>query len=175
MKKIITLAMLCAIAAVYLSCRQGTAPDEGKKMGTEISPKVTGFLGNDIIDVLRSPDRVESYKVKFQKTGKGNNMGGYPVTAKGSDLAPKQIERLQAILFDANTYLFDVVKKCLFLPEYAYRFVRGDKNVIVLVCYSCEELTFVFEGRELLEDFNNATPRMRALTAELFSQGGKKP
>jgi hypothetical protein len=175
MKKTIALAILCAAAAMVLSCRQGTVPDEGKKMETEISPKVTGFLGNDIIDIIKSPEKVESYRVKFQKTGKGTTMGGYPVTAQGPDLAPKQIERLQAILLDANTYLFDVVKKCLFLPEYAYRFVRGGKNVIVLVCYSCEELTFVFEGRELLEDFNNATPRMRALTGELFSQGGKRP
>jgi hypothetical protein len=175
MKKTITLAMLCMVAVVLLSCRQGTAPDEGKKMGTDISPKVMEFLGNDIIDILKNPDKVESYRVKFQKTGKGSNLGGYPVTAKGPELAPKQIERLQAILFDANTYLFDVVKKCLFLPEYAYRFIRGDKQVIVLVCYSCEELTFVFEGRELLEDFNNATPRMRALTGELFNQEGKRP
>lgn len=166
MKKTIAMAMLCAMAVVFITCRQGSTPDEGKKM--EASRQVIEFLGNDIIDILKNPDRVESYRVKFTKTGKGNNLGGYPVTAKGPDLAPKQVERLQAILLDGNTYLFDVVKKCLFLPEYAFRFVRGEKNVIVLICYSCEELTFVFQGRELLEDFNRATSRLKVLTAELF-------
>ena len=107
-------------------------------------------------------------KMEAKITQKVMDFLGYPVKGKGPDLAPKQIERLQLMLLDENTYLFDVVKKCLFLPEYAFRFVRGDRSVIVLVCYSCEELTFVYGGRELLEDFNNATRRMKALTGELF-------
>jgi len=168
MRKICALAVLCAAVALAGSCRQETAPGGGEKMDAKITQKVMDFLGSDIIDIIKSPDKVESYRVEFHKTGKGENLGGYPVKGKGPDLAPKQIERLQLMLLDENTYLFDVVKKCLFLPEYAFRFVRGDRSVIVLVCYSCEELTFVYGGRELLEDFNNATRRMKALAGELF-------
>jgi len=168
MNKMVMLVIVAVALAVATSCRQNDTGKEDSVMVPEPSAKVMQFLGGVMIDILKNPEKVESYRVGFHKTGKGNNMGGYPVTGKGRDLAPKQVERLQAMLFDENTYLFDVVKKCLFLPEYAFRFLKGGKSVIVLICYSCEELTFVFEGKELLEDFNNATPRMRILTSELF-------
>lgn len=164
---VILLSSLFLFSMCDKSDEPGSDRDTGKFMG-QISDPVKKFLGDEILSILQSPDRVESYKVKFHKNRAEKNLGGYPIIDKGKVLVPKQIEILQSVFMDEKTYLFDVVKKCLFLPEYGFRVVKDKKEVVVLLCFSCEEVTFVYKDKELLEDFDNATKRLRALTDSLF-------
>ncbi|HPQ54149.1 MAG TPA: hypothetical protein PK253_12950 [Spirochaetota bacterium] len=151
------------------SCRsQMNDQGKGDVMVKGVSEKVVRFLGNEIIEIIKSPDTVESYTIKIKKADTGTRIAGYPVISRGPNLTPQQIDQIQSVLLDQNTYLFDFVKKCLFLPEYALKFRKGTYEVVVLLCFSCEELTFVCNGRELLEDFDNATPKIRGLIQALF-------
>ena len=144
--------------------------DQGKEdtMVNGVSEKVMQFLGNEIVDIIKNPEVVESYKIKIKKENSGTRIAGYPVVAQGPALTAQQIDQIRSVLLDRNTYMFDYVKKCLFLPEYALKFRKGAGEVVVLLCFSCEELTFVYKGKELLEDFDNATPKIRGLIQALF-------
>ena len=134
-----------------------------------VSAKMVRFLGSDIIEILKAPESIESYRVELHKTNRAGSLGGYPVHQRGPALNARQITQISSLLLDEQSYLFDVVKKCLFLPEYAFKAVRGGKSVVILICFSCEELLFVYENREILEDFDRVTPKMRSLIEELFN------
>ena len=66
------------------------------------------------------------------------------------------------VLKDAKTYIRHAVPSdCLFRPGVAFRFNNGGKNVVLLVCFSCNELRYYmdchiigesyFESEELLK------------------------
>ncbi len=164
------LVVSAALCCCVVSCKGGVN-DEGSAMREKItaSPKMVRFLGADVVEILQAPERIESYRVGMRKSRQGDTIGGYPVLGRGPALSAAQVTQLASLLLDEHSYLFDVVKKCLFLPEYAFRAVRGGKNVVVLICFSCEELLFVYENREILEDFDRITPKVRTLIAELFN------
>lgn len=164
---------LCVTTVILVlslcSCRsQMNDQGKGDAMVNGVSEKVAQFLGSEILDIIKNPEAVESYKIKIKKSARGTGIAGYPIIKRGPGLTTQQIDQIRSVLLDKNTYLFDVVKKCLFLPEYALKFRKGASEVVVLLCFSCEELTFVYNGRELLEDFDNATPKIRGLIQTLF-------
>lgn len=156
------------ISILLLSCTFYFACDKGFDPGGGPSEKVVKFLGNEIIGLLKDPDRVESFRIGLMKDPKAkDNLAGYPILFRGREMAPKQMEILRSIFLDEDTYLFDVVKKCLFLPEYAFRVTKNGEVLVILICYNCEEVVFVYKDKELLEDFDNATPRIKLLTSGL--------
>ena len=137
-------------------------------MKNAVSGKVAGFLGEDILGILNTPDRIESYSIQIHKSDGESTIAGYPIITRGRNLSEKQVEELRDLLLAEETYDFEAVKKCLFLPEYALQAIKGDLRVKILVCFSCEELAFVYGGKELLEDFDGATPRLKIIIDELF-------
>jgi hypothetical protein len=137
----------------------------------QVSARVKNFLGSDILHIVENAHRVQSYRIDYRRSSKKEGtLGGYPVIATGSELVPKQVEILRSVFLDERTYRFDVIKKCLFLPEYAFRLMWGDEECLLLVSYTCKEVTFMHGGREKLEDFDSAVPVVRLLTHGLFGK-----
>ena len=132
------------------------------------SQKVKMFFGDDIIDIIRNPDRVESYKLKPKKSKKGKTLHGYPIVKKGNNLTTEQISSLTSILLDEKTYDFTIAKKGFIFPEYAFIFQKGENRLTVLVCYYRKELMFFHGNRELKEDFDSALQKMKSITNKLF-------
>ncbi len=166
-----TVVVAFAIMIACISC-EWRLPDAMKDTkGRSASPKtVAEFLGSDVIEIISGPDSIESFRVNLQRTNQGESLAGFPILERGKALSRAQIERLKTVLLDERTYRFGVVKKCLFLPEYGFKIRKGNSEVILLLCFSCEELKIVIGGVERLEDFDNATPQLRRLVDELFTK-----
>ncbi len=166
-----TVAVALAVVIACISC-EWRLPDVMKDTkGRSASPKtVAEFLGSDVIEIISGPDSIESFRTNLQRTNRGETLAGFPIIERGRALSREQIERLKTVLLDEKTYRFGVVKKCLFLPEYGFKIRKGTSEVILLLCFSCEELKIVIGGVERLEDFDNATPQLRRLVDELFTK-----
>jgi hypothetical protein len=179
MMKVTAIGILLGIVLFLPSCDPCSCDKIGTRKITPaggpfpgvISANVKNFLGRDILNIVENAHRVQSYRVDFHRSAKKDGtLGGYPVIATGSELAPKQVEILRSVFLDERTYRFDVIKKCLFLPEYAFRMMWGDDECLLLVSYSCKEVTFIHGGSEKLEDFDSAVPVVRLLTHSLFGK-----
>ncbi|MBN1534034.1 MAG: hypothetical protein JXA20_15295 [Spirochaetes bacterium] len=179
MKKETAIGILLGFVLILPSCDPCSCDKIGTRKITpagdpyprEVSASVRHFLGSDILNILKNAHRVQSYRIDYHKSTKTEGtLGGYPVIAAGEELVPKQVEILRSVFLDERTYCFDVIKKCLFLPEYAFRLMWGDEECLLLVSYSCKEVTFIHGGRERLEDFDSAVPVVRLLTHSLFGK-----
>ncbi len=172
------LFLLCIFLGLACGDKVACGPDGDHDTSIErmyplnrVRQSVKSFLGRDLLDILSMPDRVECFRIGFHKSGRGDAgaaVGGYPVLARGKDLNPKQIDILQSVFFNEDTYRFDVVKKCLFLPEYAFRVVRGGTEAVIIISYSCKEVVFQCNGVEKMEDFDNAVNMIKFLTDSVF-------
>ena len=63
---------------------------------------------------------------------------------------------------------FNMAKACMFMPGVALRFVDGDEEMVVLLCFSCDEWGFHFDGKTRIEDNDGARSHLVRLARELF-------
>lgn len=124
--------------------------------------------GRDIYD---APLRVVPVLVN-QEPGSGEkseNLEGYAIVAKGKLLTAEQVKRLQAVIFNAATYDFNVTKRCVFNPYVGFIFEAGGKQAHALFCFSCDEVSYGREGKQgNIEDFDPARKEILNLAREVF-------
>lgn len=99
-----------------------------------------GVLGAGVFDTLKNPESVEYYKVAAALPGPGKQ--SYPPIDKVRKLSDEQKTELQKLLLNDNHYLFGILKKCVFIPEMAFHFKKGGKDVLMLVSLSCKQVVY---------------------------------
>lgn len=134
------------------------------------SPGVLNFFGEKITGIITGADKGYSCRVKPEKT---KNTGiktieGYPLVEEGPALSADDLLELKNILLDEKTYDFKYAKKAFVFPEYAFVLVKGNEQVTVFFDFYRKEVLFVHEGRELVEDFDNAEKDVRAFISRFF-------
>ena len=93
---------------------------------------------------------------------------GYPVINNGPELPASELAGLKRILLDEKTYDFKYAKKAFVFPDYAFVLFKGSEQVAVLFDFYRKEVLFVNEGKELVEDFDNAEKDVRNITDRLI-------
>ena len=139
------------------------------------SPVVGKFLGEGVVHVLAAPDAVETFRVQpslspppVPTVDGPDTVAGYRWVARGAPLAATEVAEFSKLALNEKSYVFDVAKKCMLVPEYALRVRRGEDSVVVLLSFSCAMWKFVHAGEGRLEDFDPIAKRLEAVVGTVF-------
>lgn len=167
MKKI-SFALVAIVFAA--ACKSGSGTAEGKNMYSgNVDAQVEKLLAGK--DIYADATRVIPVIVNSEQGSgeKKENLESYAIIKKGKSLSADQVKKLQAIIFNASTYNFNLQKKCMFQPYVGFIFEKDGKQAHALFCFSCNEVAFGREGNQgNLEDFDAARKDMIALSFEVF-------
>jgi hypothetical protein len=156
---------------------QQAQPCKGISSDVKVDSRVQAFLGCEIIQILAQAKRVESFRVKAKPNPslpQKNRLGNYPIeeNGQGRNLTQAEIKDLQKLFFSENSYYFEASKRCPFLPDMGFHFVKDDQSVEVLFSFSCNLWLFFYKGDEKLEDFDYVQEPLLKLGQSLFSTEG---
>lgn len=92
------------------------------------------------VAILKGAARVEVFRVSpLESTAhSGNEIGGYPITARGKEQGPGFAARLAAVLL--NDGVTQNEKKCGLEPGVAFRAWKNQNAVEILICFKCDVL-----------------------------------
>src|ERR1700733_10879504 len=85
-------------------------------------------LGSEFYTLLTAPDRVEGFSLTSDE--------------KPMVLTSAQIQQLQLLLLNDQHYLFDIKKKIVFIPSYAFKFTKNSKELILHVSLPSRQVQF---------------------------------
>lgn len=137
------------------------------------------YGGPTSMDVLRSPQRVEAFRLDPSNPPSpalagAPRLGDFAVTAGPVAVDAASAQELTSVLLDADTYDWLRAKGCDFQPGVGLRFVKEASRVEVVLCFSCDELMIFRHGQRVgMEDFDAARPRLVAVAKRLFPQDAK--
>jgi hypothetical protein len=161
---------LAVVTLTTSACEaDGNRSDVG---GFRVTESVESFLGPEAAGIIAEADRIEPFMLKASLVPGSHTgpdaIGGYRWMARGADLATEEVIAFKQLLLDEQSYDFDIVKKCVMVPEYAFRFSRGDRRTVVLVSLDCL-MWGIRDGREVrVEDFDPVERRLKAIIETVF-------
>jgi hypothetical protein len=122
--------------------------------------------------VILFPDRVESYRINPEgKSDQNSLFAPYAILQKGPELTKPQIEALDQIILTQIVHsplpqISGSRKMCLFEPGIGLRFLKGGKEVQMLICFHCDQWTFT--GKQGAGDFDHVRPSILRIARGLF-------
>lgn len=132
------------------------------------------FGGEATFEAIKTAKSIEAVRIDGKKhdeklVDSDTAIFGYPIASEPVKLTPEQIKSLGTILANPGTYSFDSAKGCEFLPGVALRTSAGKQEVVILLCFGCDELAIYVGGRRVgHEDFDNARGNLAALAKQVF-------
>ena len=121
------------------------------------SQKTQTFLGEEFISILSHPDQVKAYRLDDAHEFEW-----------GPYLETEQINRLQKLIFNDQSYNFETRKRCMFQPSIGYEFVKTDKKAYVILCFTCNEIMFAIGNNTKVEDIDAVIDQHMAMKKEIF-------
>lgn len=160
-KALLGVALLGALAAASAICTSLRA--------APIDAAVANFLGDDMLDILSSADRVESFQLEAKTDVTDPSVQGYAVRETGPTLTIGQVERFRTLIFAESSYLFDKTKRCPFLADAGLVFHAGERQASIVISQSCMLWSFARAAeRGKIEDYDPVEGDIKTLLAELF-------
>jgi len=162
-KALLGIALIGALAAASAV----SAPSRA----ASVDAAVAKFLGDDMLDILASADRVESFQLEAKTDVTDPSVQGYAVRATGPDLTVGQVERFRGLIFAESSYVFDKSKRCPFLADAGFVFHAGERQASVVLSQSCMLWSFARAAeRGKIEDYDPIEADIKTLLAELFDK-----
>lgn len=126
-KKLLLIATLFAI----IGCKEVSS---SKEKNSHADSLVQTHLGINFLDHVEATKSIAIYKVTPQFPS------SYKIEKESVEMHPSDVQSIKEILSSDKSYLFNIKKKCPFLPEYALE-LRGEKEgMTLLYAPSCKEL-----------------------------------
>ena len=98
-------------------------------------------------------------------------LAGYPIISGPVEVNQEIAGRLARVLRDRKAYGWDYAKACGFTPGVAIRFVGAESTTELLLCFSCDNLEVVHDGKRVgYED----TDAIRESLARTPRAGGRR-
>jgi hypothetical protein len=108
------------------------------------SEKVTKLLGEKSVGLFTGATKVEVFRIDGGKAGeKEKTIGGYRILAAGKEQDAKFAAKLATVVLDEESYDWRGGKGCIFQPGVAFRVWKGDESVVVVICFSCDQVRFI--------------------------------
>ncbi len=85
------------------------------------------------------------------------------------NLSTEQVSQLREMLLNDNSYNFNRIKRCLFIPEISYQF-SGDKAVNVYVSTSCKKIKIVSENNTNIIDYDPMAKKFNSFSKTIMKQ-----
>lgn len=118
----------------------------------ERAERLEGRLGNETVVNLQQAQEVLVVGVE-----PGATLLTPKFLAEKRALTQVEAEQLRRLLMSDSSYIFDRTKSCLFIPEYAFLFMSGEKVVLtVLYSPSCKQVRFISGERGVVLDIDPA-------------------
>jgi len=126
---------------------------------SEPQETIDGILDKGIIEILKSPEVVESYRVQQEidsSVSDKRKLGSFNIIETGPELTAEQIKQFQAIIFDVSKYSLDQIKKCPFRPELGFIFKKGEERVEFLSSIGCDKYIIIHNETQNQGDYRNS-------------------
>ena len=135
-----TLAVIAALVAAPSAFAEAPKPTE----------KVKKRLGESVVGLLDGATKVEVFRVESVTDDKKpeKSLLGYRVLATGKDQDEKFAANVAAVVLNEKTYEWDSAKGCIFRPGVAFRVWKGDESVVVVICFSCDQIEVATLGKD---------------------------
>jgi hypothetical protein len=134
-------------------------------------PPVENLLGRETLDVLAAPDCVESSIIEIGSQPSGVGFANCTVLAQGPLLTDEQVARLRGHILHPEAHYNGqpVFRRRPSIPNFAFRFWRGDRVLDVLVDLHNPGWEFHC-GAEHYRNWNWVGDELVSLAKELFPQ-----
>ncbi len=132
------------------------------------------FGGADVVELIRSADKVEAYRIEGDLYAKPHDehaprIRGYEVLSGPVLVDSESHDELAKALTAAWTYWWIGGKPCIPQPGIALVFTKGDAELEILVCFECDLLVVPRHNRsERVEDFDYGRPALVRIAKRLF-------
>lgn len=134
--------------------------------------QVREYLGPEVVRVLENAPVVFTGLIDTDIDDAKSLEGisdTYPLRESGPALSDAQVIEVRSLIFDDDNWEFEIMKGCIFRPGVTFKFfTRDEKQVDLLLCFSCNQWGFVHNGKLLIEDNDRARTRLLKLVHELF-------
>ncbi len=108
-------------------------------------------LNTKASEIILDVEAIESFRIFPEKDNSSStNIRAYPIIEQGENLDDDQKKIIQSILLDKDIYSSESIKRCPFLPEYAFILYQKDEQVVLLLSPVCEELNIVYIAKNNL-------------------------
>ncbi len=95
---------------------------------------------------------------------------GYNVVSETKQLTREEVIKLRAFLLKDSGYQLERRKKCLFVPEYAYKFEGKSKEMVVLVSFSCPQVKVLMNQHAVIIDNDPIASEMEVFTKSIMNK-----
>lgn len=159
------------LAIASLGVMLGAMTQAMPAVSAPVDAAVANFLGADMLDIIATADRVESFQLEAKTDVTEPAVQGYAVSAPGPELTVGQIERFRTLIFAESSYVFDKSKRCPFLADAGFVFHAGERQASVVLSQSCMLWSFARAAeRGKIEDYDPIEADIKTLLAELFEK-----
>lgn len=124
------LLMLLSVFT-FTSCQEGTPLEKGDTTNPVYLAET--HLGPGYLDIVNNADTVSLIKVQPKMPR------DYELEDKSVEMDHGDVAKLKDVLLNDDSYIFDLQKHCVFLPEYALKFKARDKVLLLLYSPTCKE------------------------------------
>ncbi|MHC4820681.1 MAG: hypothetical protein ACYTDX_03045 [Planctomycetota bacterium] len=111
---------------------------------------VGGPAAYDLVSGKTPASSIQAWRIDGETFLKGTKPGkalhGFAVISGPVDVDAASAATLSDAVSTDGTYLWNIAKACEFLPGVAVRWTAGDREVDLLICFSCDEVEFFHDG-----------------------------
>lgn len=169
MRNLLRCALLLSASVALLACSTGDGlrePGSGARQ----------FLGDRAVEILQSLERVDSYRVQRELGAPPAGeplIAGMRLLARGPALDSAQRELVKRLLFDDDSYEFEMAKGCEPTPGVLLRISSGARTLDLALCFECKMWGIGVQSApdafpRPWEDFDPVNQELVALVKELF-------
>ena len=134
--------------------------------------QVVKFLGAEQLELIRNVENVEAYQVDWTKNFAKSSLSvqGYPVIAKGRNLASNERAILKRMIASEKSYEFQWSQRTRVRPSYMLCLIHGEDQLDIAIDFNSKQWTFFYKGNIAEEDIseNSAMPVLKKLVDSLF-------
>lgn len=143
---------------------------EGCKQSADrsASAQLRTIIGDRFYRLLSDSKSVVVYKVVLELPK--NGIQEYIPDSSILNLTSSQIFELQSLLLNDQHYIFGAMSKCIFIPEYAFRFKKEDGDLLLLVSQSCSQMKLILDQDTVRVDFNPESFEFDQFIRQFFTE-----
>lgn len=120
--------------------------------------RFTEYTNQTIVDTIEQADSVTGIKLGDRKSNE----------QPPAKLSSEQISSLQALLLDDSHYIFDMKKKCMFVPQYSYTFKQQENSVTVVVSELCQKIKIIADNLVVFIDDDPMATALNTFNNNVF-------
>jgi hypothetical protein len=154
--------LIASLAITVGSCRT-TEKNESSQY-----QHLTERVGTTMVKEISNPKQVSVARVIRDKDNK-------PIMApKPHVLTGDKVAALKKMLLNDQGFFFDKTKKCLFIPEIAFRFENSGKEVVLMFNLGCNQIKFIEGDKTVILDYDPMADALNAFCKEILDQLDKE-